>query len=469
MAISTPTSVLASGSASNLSTYDTAVTVLTSGRLYLLTFANYKSATPAVPTTVTHDPVGTPLSFTLITDGTDNASRISYDSAAHRAVSVWYVIPGSTTASALIRITGMGACSAAGWSLTEITSGFNATGGATTFPGVATNSATQTSAIAVTMAAYANTNNLTYLAMAWGDGTANPAETIVATESRTELEEHNDTERQSLGSHYQNPNGSDTSIGATLSAAAVDWAAIGIEIAATSNDATGTAALTVPPVVAATGTQTFTSTSALALVITMAATGLVANPVTGTAALDIVPTVSATGVEKFTGTAALDIVPVLSATGVETFTGTATLTIAPTVAATGTETFTSTATITVVPTIAATGVETFTSTAALDVVSVVAATGVEKFTGTAALDVIPVVAGTASQAQAGASGTAALTITLDVAGTGVVLTPVSGTVALSITLDVVGAAYEPLPGTQRLVAEWQWEQGTFIRPGVGRR
>lgn len=233
MAISTPTNVAAvtGGNTGNLSTYDTAVTVLTSGRLYLLTFANYKASSPAVPTSVKHDPVGTPLSFTLITDGTDNAQVISYDSAVHRAVSVWYVIPGSTTASALIRITGMGACSAAGWSLTEITSGFDATGGATTFPGVATNSGLQTSAIAVTMAAYANTNNLTYLAMAWGDGTANPAETIVATESRTELEEHNDGERESLGSHYQNPNGSDTSIGATLSASTVDWAAIGIEVA----------------------------------------------------------------------------------------------------------------------------------------------------------------------------------------------------------------------------------------------
>ena len=232
MAISTPTDVAAvtGGNTANLSTYDTAATVLTAGRLYLLTFANYKSSSPAVPTSVTHDPVGTPLSFTKISDGTHNAEVVSYDAAAHRAVSVWYVIPASTTASALIRVTGMGACSAAGWSLTEITSGFDATGGSTTFPGVATNSGTTSTAVSVTMASFASTDNLTYLAMAWGSGTSNPTQTVSPTESRTELEEHNDGERESLSDHYQNPNGSDTSIGATLSANQ-DWGAIGIEIA----------------------------------------------------------------------------------------------------------------------------------------------------------------------------------------------------------------------------------------------
>lgn len=278
MAISTPTNVAAvtGGNTGNLSTYDTAVTVLTSGRLYLLTFANYKSATPAIPTTVTHDPLGTPLSFTLVTDGTTNASVVSYDSAAHRSVSVWRVIPSSTTASALIRVTGMGACSAAGWSLTEVSSGFDST---TPFPQVKVNSGQQTSAIAVTMSSFLDANSLTYLAMAWGDGTANPAETIVATESRTELEEHNDGERESLGDDYQNPNGSDTSIGATLSASTVDWAAIGIELAATASGnaitstETGTLTDALPAITAPTvATESSTASEARSLTAATTAT-----------------------------------------------------------------------------------------------------------------------------------------------------------------------------------------------------
>jgi hypothetical protein len=224
MALAGPVNVagMTGSSTANTATYTTGAGVLTAGRKYLLRVVSYRSGGSQTPSTVVHDAGGTPLSFTLVSGAAVN----NYDSAAHRHLSVWEVTPGADTASAAITITFPAGCSSAGWGLDYYT-GQNNTG---TFVQVVTNTGQQTAAIAVTMASFAASGNGTYLAMAWGDGTANPAETIAPTESRSELEEHNDAERSSLGCHYQTPNGSDTSIGATLSASTVDWGAIGIEI-----------------------------------------------------------------------------------------------------------------------------------------------------------------------------------------------------------------------------------------------
>jgi hypothetical protein len=232
MAIATPTTITASGNAANLSVYTTAAVTLTAGRLYIIQVNGYRSSGPHVVDSVVHDAAGTPLSFTKINDGVDDAEIVGWDSSSgtRRTLSTWYVIPGSTTGSAVITITWPSSRSACGWRLVEITSGFDATGGSTTFPQVVTATGT-VAAVAVTMGSFGGADSLTWLGMGWGSGTANPSETVAPTEGRTELGEHNDGERGSQGVHYENPNGSDTSIGATLSAAN-DWGAIGIEIAA---------------------------------------------------------------------------------------------------------------------------------------------------------------------------------------------------------------------------------------------
>lgn len=227
MSISTPTSIIASGNTANLGTYDTAAVTLTSGRKYYIVITGYRTAAATI-SSVTHDPLGTPLSFSRVTDGTTAAQVVSWDVAGHRTIEVWEVVPGSTTANALIRIIWASTQSACGWTLVEVASGFDTSG---TTVQVVVGSGAATTAIALTMASFSGTDNLMLLCMGWGDGTANPTETITATEGRTELEEHNDGERASLGEHYQNPNGSDTTVGATLSAA-TDWGAIAIEVKA---------------------------------------------------------------------------------------------------------------------------------------------------------------------------------------------------------------------------------------------
>lgn len=241
MAISTPVDkITPAGNTANASSYTTAAVVLDANKLYIIQVVGYRTTAQAI-SSIVHDAAGTPLSFSLISDGTDTAAQLAYDVAAHRVHEAWYVIPGSTTASAAITITWASAQSAAGWRLVEIASGFDATGGATTFPGVAKATGNST-APAVTMASFGATDNLTLLLVAWGSGTSNPTQTISPTESRTELSEHNDGERSSCGLHYQNPNGGDTSIGCTLSATN-NWGAIGIEVAAAASSITVTPGL----------------------------------------------------------------------------------------------------------------------------------------------------------------------------------------------------------------------------------
>ena len=232
MAISTPTTIIATGNTANLQVYDTAAVTLTADRLYIIVVNGYSSGGGVALDFIRHDPLGTALDFIQITDGTDIAQILNWDAALHRALHVWYVIPSTTTANALIRIDWSATQSACGWRLIEIASGFQTGSTSTIFPGVATNvDAGAGTAITCTMASFAATDNMTLLCMGWGSGTSNPTQTVAETESRTELGEHGDGERGRQGVHYQNPHGSDTSIGATLSAAN-EWGAIGIEIAA---------------------------------------------------------------------------------------------------------------------------------------------------------------------------------------------------------------------------------------------
>lgn len=225
MAISTPTAPLNTFDVANLGTYDTAVVVLTANRHYFLVTHGYKTTPHGTVTSVTHDPLGTPLAFSLVTDGTTTARVGPWDATDHRTLEIWRVKPSSTTASALIRIIWDATQSACGWTLVEIATGVddapivqvkNASGAAGT-------------TASVTMSAFGATDNLTLFVAANGTGTIAPGEAFSPTEGRTELAENDETERGDHAVHYQNPNGGDTTLNMTW-VSAEDWAAIGVEI-----------------------------------------------------------------------------------------------------------------------------------------------------------------------------------------------------------------------------------------------
>lgn len=228
MAISTPTSKLSAGNTANQSTYDTAVVTLDAGKWYIMAISGYAVANAAI-TSVVHDPLGTALNFTLISDGVTSAVNNPYDTSVnHRNHELWAVKPNSTTANALIRITWPSSRSAAGWSLTEIASGF-ATSGQWVQVKKATGTAGTTASL--TMNSFVDGNSLLFVSWAIGTGTGDPLQNITPTESRTELIDVDDGERTEHADHYQNPNGGDTSLTSTWSSS-MDWSALGVEMKA---------------------------------------------------------------------------------------------------------------------------------------------------------------------------------------------------------------------------------------------
>jgi hypothetical protein len=77
------------------------------------------------------------------------------------------------------------------------------------------------------MASFFNSNSALALFLCRDDVIAGG---FTPTESRSELYDYNDTERNTIGFHYQTPNGGDTSVGATITSD--DWAAVGVEFKA---------------------------------------------------------------------------------------------------------------------------------------------------------------------------------------------------------------------------------------------
>ncbi len=211
-----------------------------------------------------------------------------------------------------------------------------------------------------------------------------------------------------------------------------------------------------------------TSTAALTITPIIAATGTVINPVTSTAALTVAPSVTAAGAESLTGTAALTVTPVLTATGQESLTGTAALIVTPVVVAAGAESLSGTAALVIAPVVTAAGAESLSSTAALTVTPIVTATGAESLTGTAALVVVPEVVGAAEVNGGGpppdVTSTAALTVApvLTAAGS----EAISGSAALTVTPVLVGAGAESLTGTAALTVV-PVVAGVATQSGVG--
>lgn len=238
MAITNPTAkIVSAGNTANLTAYDTAVVTLDAGKWYTVTAHGYRSGGFSNISSIVHDPLGTPLNFVLVTDGTTSARA----QLGLRGVEVWAVKPASTTASAKITITFAAGQSAAAWSVTEWSAGVDPT---TFAVQVVTNTGSAGTASSITMAAFGATDNATILVTQLGTSTADPAENIVINESRVELSEIDDAERGQHAYHYQNPNGSDTSLTASWTNAE-DWRAIGIEVKAAA--AAGIPQVTLPP------------------------------------------------------------------------------------------------------------------------------------------------------------------------------------------------------------------------------
>lgn len=219
MAIANPVLAINNFSTTNATSYDTAAVVLTSGRRYFISLDSRGSATGI--STVQHDPTGSPLSFTQVTDGS-TAAALTYGSNAY--LEVWEVNVTSTTGSAVIRITANGSTNGMGWILWYIT-GEDDSG---TIVQVVTNSGAGTSS-SVTMATFAAVDNLTYFGTAGQSTFADKP--ISPDESRVEIAETECTEQYHHADHRQNPHGSDTSLTASWTGGE-DWGAIGIEIKA---------------------------------------------------------------------------------------------------------------------------------------------------------------------------------------------------------------------------------------------
>lgn len=206
---------------STVSGTNTFNTVLTAGRRYFFVIEAFSSGAAENITSVVHSPSGTPTNFSRVTDGTTDAQLTGFGVTGN-VFEVWQVNVTATTADDEIVITFGGTQSACGGALYYI-EGEDDTG---TIVQVVKATGTSTSP-AVTMASFGATDNLLLLAVCRDD----IAGGFTVTESRTELYENQESERNWSTTHYQNPHGGDTSVGCTLNVSD-DWAAIGIEVKA---------------------------------------------------------------------------------------------------------------------------------------------------------------------------------------------------------------------------------------------
>lgn len=220
----TITQVFSDAQTPNQSAYTTATSaVLTAGRHYYVSVVGDSSIAGApIVSSVQHDASGTPLSFTRVTDGGQAAQTDDYRTDAREArAELWEVHVSSTTANAAITVTFAGTCSAYGCDLFYIEGEEDS--GITVQ--VVKNSGTGTSATA-TLASFGATDNATFFIVAVNGA----GSTITEEEGRSELAQIDDTERATHAVHYQIPNGSDTTLTATVTSA--DWGTLGIEIQA---------------------------------------------------------------------------------------------------------------------------------------------------------------------------------------------------------------------------------------------
>lgn len=209
----------------NSGTGGTGTDSLVSGSLYIVHITSYSAGAAELPTSVVFDPGGADeLTFAVLTDGTDTAEQTGYGLTGQTHAAYYAFAPANTAAS-FFRVTFGGTQSAAQIAITKI-EGAKTGGGSTTFPQLVLNSGTGTSATC-TMASFVDANSATLMLVAREDHN----QTFSPDESRSEIYDYTDAERTSMCWHEQNPNGSDTSLSATLSTSD-DWVVFGIELAA---------------------------------------------------------------------------------------------------------------------------------------------------------------------------------------------------------------------------------------------
>lgn len=205
--------------------FDTSAIVLQAGKTYLIGIGNRTSGENKKVSTVVHDPTGTPLSFSQLTDGSTGADAALTSS---RNVEIWAVTPASTTSSAVIRITFAAGTDAFGadWILFHFDDPVDAVQVTINEDGSGT-SATGT------LSTFSDTDNVTLFEVFIAE--AQSVSSVSPDEGRSELAEGGQTQQYHQTIHYQNPNGSDTSLTATLSVTE-SWSTISVELGPLSSD-----------------------------------------------------------------------------------------------------------------------------------------------------------------------------------------------------------------------------------------
>lgn len=236
MAVSAPTLVGNFTEVDNLGTVDCNVNdasttgsftfAMVAGRRYYVTVHSYSAGAAELPTSVTFDPGGGDASsFVKVTDGTDTAEQTGAQGNTGDTFSLWYFDATVNTGTSFLRVIFGATQSAAGIGVSYVTGHNEGATGASAHPQVVLNSGTSASASATFGTAPAS-DSLTLFPVAINT----PSSTIAADESRTELYENDEPERNNHALHYQ-AGGTDTTLTATLGASQA-WGAFAVEVAA---------------------------------------------------------------------------------------------------------------------------------------------------------------------------------------------------------------------------------------------
>lgn len=204
---------------------------MVSGRRYYVLIHSYSAGAAELATSVVFDPGGADQSsFIKVTDGTDNAESTGTMGNTGDTFQLWYFDATTNTGTSFLRVTFGATQSAAGFGVFYVT-GYNTGTGASAHPQVVIANGTSASA-SVTFGSAPASDSLTLLCV----GINNPTGTVTPDESRTELYENDESERNNHALHYQ-AGATDTTLTATLDTSQA-WVAFAIEVAAAGAAAT---------------------------------------------------------------------------------------------------------------------------------------------------------------------------------------------------------------------------------------
>ena len=222
MAVATPTTLTKGGTTTDGVTGTTASVTFTSGRLYILT-VNTRTGITADPTQPTA--AGGNVVWVVPTNGSE---VIDQTSASRRRLTLLYGVCTSTTTGTVVITTGVQTQETFGWIIDEITSGFDT--GTPVVQAAKNNSQTAVTSITATLADFSSSNNATYGACGFSNGTITPTAGTGFTLVTTNTDAGGDG-NLSLDTEFRSDN--DTSVDVTF-ASDSENGIIGIEIKATA-------------------------------------------------------------------------------------------------------------------------------------------------------------------------------------------------------------------------------------------